>query len=138
LILKSKEFALETAKYIKKVIELFIERGENFKVVSESANVLFSPPVPEIAETLGKHVRFDLAGYSFETSRIDDEKLIFRAGFNTSKGTVESEVTIKIIHIVQIMSDKNGEVVMTNFAKPENFQNREEMFLSRNRDIFSK
>ncbi|HIC10574.1 MAG TPA: hypothetical protein EYO61_04360 [Campylobacterales bacterium] len=141
-ITSSDKFVAITQRYIEDILNLLIERGEEFSIVTISQFINLSPNIPELFPKKDEHVRFDLAGYSFETLEIQDGKLVFQAGFGQGVNIKESRVTIDTIRILQIALLSDGSLLLANFSTPphrkEEKKDRTKLFLEKNRGKLKK
>ena len=85
-------------------------------------------------------------GYSFETSKVSDGKMIFRAGFGRGQDIIEGEVSLSLTSIIQIIINDN-QLAFVNFADPSQkrekskIKTREErakLFMSKQRKVVKK
>jgi hypothetical protein len=84
-------------------------------------------------------MRFDLVEYSFETSIVSSDNLVFRAGFGSGKNVVETEVTIPLHKIFQITLGTAP--ILINFSEfsgdiEAEKSDRSQLFKSKNRNLF--
>lgn len=104
-VIDEKGFAEIMKKSIQDVIIHFFEREQNFGILCKIEEVDFNPSLPQsINSEFRPLTLFFLAGYTFETARIEDETLIFEAGFGADNhGSV---VTVPLLSIMQIIVDE--------------------------------
>jgi hypothetical protein len=100
-------------KHMQELIIMFFQKEQNFGILCKIEDVSFSPELPDnMREEFRPLTLFFLAGYTFETARIEDEMLIFEAGFgNENFGSV---VSVPLLSILQIIVDETP--VMINLA----------------------
>ena len=104
-VIDEKGFAQIMKKSIEDVIIHFFEREQNFGILCKIEEVDFNPALPEsINSEFRPLTLFFLAGYTFETARIEDEFLIFEAGFGSDN--YGSVVTVPLLSIMQIIIDE--------------------------------
>jgi len=100
-------------KHMQELIIMFFQKEQNFGILCKIEDVSFSPELPE---SLNMEFRpltlFFLAGYTFETARIEDEMLIFEAGFGSEN--FGSVVSVPLLSILQVIVDETP--VMINIA----------------------
>lgn len=78
------------------------------------SDVEFSPELPEEILSQFHHMTlFFLAGYTFESARIEEDCLVFEAGFGSDN--FGSIVTVPLLSIVQLIID--DQPVLINLAK---------------------
>ncbi len=88
--------------HIRDIIELLLNKGEFFSVLTNIADISFDPPLPaEISDDFKPITLFVIAEYTFESCSIDDENLYFEAGFGHQN--IGSFITIPLNSIVQII-----------------------------------
>ena len=112
-IVQESDFARLMKKHIEELIILFFQKEQNFGVLCKIENISFNPELPEdINSEFRPMTLFFLAGYTFETARIEDEMLIFEAGFGSEN--FGSVVTVPLLSILQIIIDETP--VLINLA----------------------
>lgn len=112
-IIKDSDFATVMQKNIQEMILYFFSKEQNFGVLCKIEEVEFSPVLPEeIQKQFHKMTLFFLAGYTFETARLEGEYLIFEAGFGTDN--FGSLVTVPLLSIMQIIVQETP--VLINLA----------------------
>jgi hypothetical protein len=108
---------------IQDVIIHFFEKEQNFGILCKIEEVDFNPPLPEhINREFRALTLFFLAGYTFETARIEDEMLIFEAGFGSDN--IGSVVSVPLLSIMQIIIDETPIFINLSVYK-ENEQEKE-------------
>ena len=104
-VIDEKGFAEIMKRGIQDVIAHFFEREQNFGILCKIEEVEFNPALPEsINADFRPLTLFFLAGYTFETARIEGECLIFEAGFGSDN--IGSVVTLPLLSIMQIIVDE--------------------------------
>ena len=104
-VLEDRDFAQLMKKNIIDMIVLFFEKEQNFGILCQVNDVEFTPELPqEIADSFNPITLFFLAGYTFETARIEDDCLIFEAGFG--RENIGSVVRVPLLSILQIIVDE--------------------------------
>ena len=98
---------------IQEMLIYLFENGKNFGVLCKIEDVSFNPDVPEeVSAAFHPMTLFFLAGYTFETARIEDEYLVFEAGFGADNfGSITS---VPLLSIVQIIVDETP--ILINLA----------------------
>ena len=91
---------------IEKLIIHFFAQEQNFGILCKIEEISFNPELPkEINGEFRPLTLFFLAGYTFETARIENEMLIFEAGFGSEN--FGSHVTIPLYAIFQIVIEES-------------------------------
>ena len=104
-IIEDKEFALLMQKNIQELIIHFFEKEQNFGILCKIEEASFEPNLPDSIESEFRPLTlFFLAGYTFETARIEDGFLVFEAGFGSEN--FGSVVTVPLLSIMQIIVDE--------------------------------
>ncbi|WP_347402102.1 hypothetical protein [Sulfurimonas marina] len=92
-------------KNIQELIVLFFEKEQNFGILCKIEDVSFNPPLPEeISAEFRPLTLFFLAGYTFESARIEENYLMFEAGFGSEN--FGSVVSVPLLSILQIIIDE--------------------------------
>ena len=104
-IIEDKEFALLMQKNIQELIIHFFEKEQNFGILCKIEEASFEPNLPDSIESEFRPLTlFFLAGYTFETARIEDGFLVFEAGFGSEN--FGSVVTVPLLSVMQIIVDE--------------------------------
>ncbi len=98
-------FAKIMKKSIQDIIIHFFETEQNFGILCKIEEVSFDPVLPEsINSEFRALTLFFLAGYTFETAKIEDGYLTFEAGFGSDN--YGSVVSLPLLSIMQIIIDE--------------------------------
>ena len=104
-ILRDREFSQLMKMHIAEILELLMQRGQFFSILTNIANITFDPPLPaEITSNFKPITLFVVAEYTFESSSIDDDFLYFEAGFGQQN--VGAVVSVPLNSIVQILIEE--------------------------------
>ena len=104
-LIKDRDFAKVMKKHMQELMILFFEKEQNFGILCKIEDVTFNPELPDGMHTEFRPLTlFFLAGYTFETARIEDEMLIFEAGFGSKN--FGSVVSVPLLSILQIIVDE--------------------------------
>lgn len=115
-VINDKKFAYLMQKNIQEMIIHFFEKEQNFGILCKIDNIHFDPPLPRNINAEFRHLTlFFLAGYTFETARIESDVLIFEAGFGSEN--FGSVVTVPLLSIMQIIVDETP--VLINLANSD-------------------
>jgi hypothetical protein len=113
-LINDADFAKVMQKNIQDFILYLFEKEKNFGVLCNVSDVEFSPELPEEILSQFHHMTlFFLAGYTFESARIEEDCLVFEAGFGSDN--FGSIVTVPLLSIVQLIID--DQPVLINLAK---------------------
>ena len=112
-VIEDIEFARLMQTNIQNLIIHFFEKEQNFGILCKIEEVSFDPMLPDnINEEFRPLTLFFLAGYTFETAKIEDDMLIFEAGFGSDN--FGSIVSVPLLSIMQIIIDETP--VMINLS----------------------
>ncbi len=115
-IVKNENFNALMRKHIQELLLFLFEAEQNFGVLCKIEELRFDPELPEsIQSEFRPMTLFFLAGYTFESARIDDEYLIFEAGFGADN--LGSFVSVPLLSIMQIIVDETP--IFVSLAAPK-------------------
>jgi hypothetical protein len=115
-IIKSPSFARLMETHIRDMLIFLFENDQNFGILCKIDQLDFDPPLPaHISEEFRSMTLFFLAGYTFESAQIDNDILIFEAGFGQEN--IGSFVSVPLLAIVQVIIDDTPAFV--NLALPQ-------------------
>jgi hypothetical protein len=115
-IIKSPSFARVMENQVRDLLIYLFENDQNFGVLCKLDHVFFDPKLPTHIENEFKSLTlFFLAGYTFESARINDDMLIFEAGFGAEN--IGSFVSVPLLSIAQIIVDDTP--ILINLALPQ-------------------
>jgi len=104
-VLTDPDFSHEMKRHVKSVLEILLQRGTNFSILTNVAEISFEPSLPEeIVATFKPITMFVLAGYTFESCIIDDWGVSFEAGFGHDN--FGSLVSVPMLSVLQIIVDE--------------------------------
>ena len=122
-IVKNKDFGQLMNKHIQELLIYLFEAQQNFGILCKIEHLGFDPELPKhISDEFRPMTLFFLAGYTFESARIENNALIFEAGFGSEN--VGSFVTVPLLSIIQIIIDETP--IFVNLATlPERVGNKQ-------------
>ncbi|WP_024787836.1 MULTISPECIES: hypothetical protein [unclassified Lebetimonas] len=101
MIIETREFRNLKTKHAKEILSLLLEINRPFNILCSLNGINFNPALPEHISSVFKEVIiFTLANYTLESSYIENEKLIFEAGFGEEN--FGSVVSVPVENIIQI------------------------------------
>jgi len=113
--MKDKTFTKYMENHINELVEYLLTTEQNFGLVCKLENVEFNPPLPDhIKETLNQITLFFLAGYTFESTRLDAGFVSFEAGFGSEN--FGSIVTLPVLAVMQLIVEETP--IFVNIAPP--------------------
>lgn len=114
-VLKDRSYANMMQKHIIDILSHLFNKDQNFGILCKIETLSFDPELPgDITSEFRPMTLFFLAGYTFESARIEKEHLIFEAGFGTEN--IGSIVTVPLLGIMQIIIDETP--IFVNLASP--------------------
>ena len=117
-IIQDKDFAQLMKNNIQELMSLFFHKEQNFGILCKIEDVSFSPELPEgINAEFRPLTLFFLAGYTFETARIENNLLIFEAGFGSDN--FGSVVSVPLLSILQIIVDETPVLINISAYKED-------------------
>ena len=115
-VLKDQSFATLMQKHIIDVLTHLFDQNQNFGILCKIETLSFDPALPDdITSEFRPMTLFFLAGYTFESARLEGQHLIFEAGFGTNN--LGSVVNVPILGIMQIIIDETP--ILVNLASPQ-------------------
>jgi hypothetical protein len=125
-VVADRDFAKIMKSSIVDLIVHFFQKEQNFGILCNIADASFEPQLPEnINSNFRQLTLFFLAGYTFETARIDGDYLVFEAGFGEEN--FGSVVTVPLLSIMQIIVDETPVFInLSTYKESEKEQEVEE------------
>ncbi len=112
---ESEAFRALQREYLRDLIAYLLEEGVEFAVAAEIEFVEFDPPLPEeIRRRFSPVSLFVLSGYTYETTRVEEDRLSFEAGFGEEN--IGSIVSMPLLAIKQLVVGDYP--VAVNIAEP--------------------
>ena len=114
-MLKAQEYTDIMQKHIQELMLYMFQQDQNFGILCKIEHISFEPELPEhIRSEFRPMTLFFLAGYTFESARLEEGLLIFEAGFGEEN--VGSFVHVPLLSIMQIIVDETP--IFVNLATP--------------------
>lgn len=112
-IIEDVDFAKLMQKNIQELIIYLFNKEQNFGILCKIDEVSFEPRLPDdISAEFRPMTLFFLAGYTFDTARIENATLIFEAGFGSDN--FGSFVSVPLLSIMQVIIDETP--ILINLA----------------------
>jgi hypothetical protein len=103
---KDEQYRRIMTNHCKDIINYLLAKDQHFAILSFVKFTKFEPELPEdIYANFNDITLFVLSGYTFRSTKIDGENLIFEAGFGPDN--FGSIVTIPIFSIMQLIVEEN-------------------------------
>lgn len=120
-LIEDRDFAKIMQKNIENLIILLFEKDQNFGILCKIEHITFEPALPkEISTEFRPMTLFFLAGYTFDTATIVEEKLVFEAGFGSDN--FGSIVSVPLWSIMQIIVDETPLLINLSNYKNESIK----------------
>ncbi len=124
-------------KHISDFIKYLFNENIEFSILTSLANIDFDPPLPEYITTDFKPITlFTLAGYTYDSARVENEVLTFEAGFG--RENFGSIVSVPLYAILQIIVENTP--ILINLSTPpetkEKEKEKEKSGIKKSMDIF--
>ena len=104
-ILNDEKFVAMMQRHIEEMLLYLFEKDQSFGILCKIEHLAFEPELPKhISDEFRPMTLFYLAGYTFDSARIDGDRLIFEAGFGAEN--IGSFVTVPLPSIMQIILDE--------------------------------
>ncbi|QOP46322.1 hypothetical protein [Sulfurimonas paralvinellae] len=104
-LIEDRDFAKMMKKHMQELMSILFQKDQNFGILCKIEDVTFNPELPDDMNAEFRPLTlFFLAGYTFETAQIEDDMLIFEAGFGSDN--FGSVVAVPLLSILQIIVDE--------------------------------
>jgi hypothetical protein len=115
-MIKDESYMKLMSKHIQELLLFLFEQEQNFGILCKIEHLTFEPELPEhIRQEFRPMTLFFLAGYTFESARLDNDSLIFEAGFGEEN--IGSFVQVPLLSIMQVIVDETP--IFVNLASPK-------------------
>lgn len=114
-IIKDEKYIKVMHQHIQDLLIFLFEQEQNFGILCKIEYLSFTPELPEHIRANFKPITlFFLAGYTFETARLEEGYLVFEAGFGEEN--IGSVIELPLLSIMQIIVDETP--IFVNLASP--------------------
>ncbi|NPA81705.1 MAG: hypothetical protein GXO31_03745 [Epsilonproteobacteria bacterium] len=135
-VLSNKEFALMMKRHASEIMGFLFDNNYHFSILANTADITFDPPLPqEITQNFQQVILFALAGYTYESAKMDEKNLYFEAGFGAEN--IGSIVTVPISSILQIIVEDNPIFINLSYPYEEEEDREDEEGLEKSMKIFA-
>lgn len=132
-ILKDSAFCDLMKNHAKECLEYLLEKNRGFNIVVNLKNVKFNPELPkEISDNFSNLIMFELDNYTLESAFLEDDFLIFEAGFGNEN--FASTLSVPLSDIIQI--NLKNQPIFINLSIQERKENEEDK-RAKSKKIFS-
>ena len=108
------EYRMIMEDHLKKTISYLFDKDQEFAIACEVGYITFSPELPqEISGMFNETILFILGGYTFESAKLENDHLIFEAGFGSEN--FGSTVSVPLLAIKQVFVGDHP--IVLNHAK---------------------
>jgi len=112
-VIKNVEFKEIMEQTIEDIVHFLLYESQSFGVLCNLSKIVFEPSLPdEILKSFKPFTFFILANYTLQTAKIEDDYLIFEAGFG--ENDFSSVVKVPLFAIFQIVINDN--VIFLNLS----------------------
>ena len=111
-------------KHAKEILSLLLSKQYEFDILCVTEKISFNPKLPEhITSAFGEMILFSLANYTLSSATIENDTLIFEAGFGEEN--IGSVVSVPVSAIVQITHNETPIFIniTATFDEPEKPKN---------------
>lgn len=114
-VINKPSYAKMMQRHIEEVMLELFKQDKNFGLLCKIDYVTFEPELPEdIKKNFANVTMFFLAGYTYESAKIEGSLLTFEAGFGSEN--IGSVVSVPLLSIVQIILDETP--ILVNLSDP--------------------
>ncbi len=115
-MIKDEKYTALMNQHIQELLVFLFEQEQNFGILCKIEHLTFEPELPEhIRSEFRPMTLFFLAGYTFESARLEEGMLLFEAGFGEEN--VGSFVKVPLLSIMQIIVDETP--IFVNLSSPK-------------------
>ena len=115
-MIKDEKYTTLMSQHIQDLLIFLFEQEQNFGILCKIEHLTFDPELPEhIRSEFRPMTLFFMAGYTFESARLQDNMLLFEAGFGEEN--IGSFVQVPLLSIMQIIVDETP--IFVNLASPK-------------------
>ncbi len=115
-MIKDEKYTALMNQHIQELLVFLFEQEQNFGILCKIEHLTFEPELPEhIRSEFRPMTLFFLAGYTFESARLEEGMLLFEAGFGEEN--VGSFVQVPLLSIMQIIVDETP--IFVNLSSPK-------------------
>lgn len=114
-VINKPSYAKMMQRHIEEVMLELFKQDKNFGILCKIDYITFEPDLPEdIKKNFSNVTMFFLAGYTYESAKIEDSLLTFEAGFGSEN--IGSVVSVPLLSIIQIVLDETP--IFVNLSDP--------------------
>jgi hypothetical protein len=114
-MIKNESYMNLMRQHIQELLLFLFEQEQNFGILCKVEYLTFEPALPDrIRSEFRPMTLFFLAGYTFDSARLDNNALIFEAGFGEEN--IGSFVQVPLLSIMQVIVDETP--IFVNLASP--------------------
>lgn len=120
-VTKDKDFARIMKSHIIDVLAFLFDKNQNFGILCKIEDVHFNPELPSyMRNSFSSLTLFFLAGYTFESAVVEEDHIVFEAGFGSEN--FGSVVTVPLLSIMQIIVDETPIFINLSELKAEDLE----------------
>ena len=115
-MIKNREYTQIMSHHIQELLIFLFKEEQNFGILCKIEHLTFDPELPEhIRSDFRPMTLFFMAGYTFESARMEGDYLFFEAGFGSEN--IGSFVKVPLLSIMQIIVDETP--IFVNLSSPQ-------------------
>jgi hypothetical protein len=100
-LFQTPEYSMIMEDHLRKTISYLFDKNQEFAIACQVKFIDFSPQLPqEIFDTFNETILFILSGYTFQSAKLEQDSLIFEAGFGSEN--FGSTVSVPLLAIKQL------------------------------------
>ncbi|MCK4875503.1 MAG: hypothetical protein KAS26_06615 [Sulfurimonas sp.] len=123
-VIQDKDFAILMQKNIQELIIHLFNKDQNFGILCNIGDISFDPALPDdISAEFRPMTLFFLAGYTFDTAKIENNTLIFEAGFGADN--FGSFVSVPLLSVMQVIVDETPLLINLSSYKKDTKDTKE-------------
>jgi len=105
-LIEDKKYKKLIEMQLKGLLDYMFESGTTFNIVCNIRAITFDPEMPNsISSNFKPLTLFAISGYTYESARVEENFLIFEAGFGPA--SFASEVRVPLFAIMQVVLSEN-------------------------------
>ena len=104
-VTKDRDFAFIMKNHLIDLLAFLFDKNQNFGILCKIEDVSFNPELPSyMQEGFSPLTLFFLAGYTFESAVVEEDSIVFEAGFGAEN--FGSVVSVPLLSIMQVIVDE--------------------------------
>ncbi len=126
-IYQSKEYKNSIIKSHKAFLEFLISNQISFTIIAHTHAIYFKPEIPSSVIKFDKLLRLDIANYTLETSKVENDELIIQTAFGIENFETILSIPLEAIFQIAIKQDL---IALNYYIPKEREKNSLNIFLN--------